>query len=291
MVNSTNYIFRRKGYGYKSCNGIAEKMQEFYPELDIEVARKDQVTPDTNGYVFRWGCTANVSGDPTVVNSAKSIHRVYNKKEFRLLCAEKGLSPKSWGSDFEYLSFEFMDGIDTYKDVIVRKNFHKQGKNLHRCTTADEVVDACNQYDDYYISEYIPKVKEYRVLCVSGRVIYMYDKIPENPDDVAWNHAQGGSMDNVKWGHWPLEVVKVACEAFSLSKLDFGAVDIMVDEKGKAYVLEINTAPETTSPHRQGCFAKAFKWIIDNGKDSIPVIEEAGWKGYIHPAVSELAKV
>jgi hypothetical protein len=77
-----------------------------------------------------------------------------------------------------------------------------------------------------------------------------------------------------------------------LSSLDFGAVDVMVDANGRPYVLEINSAPSQTSPYRQECMAKAFDYIVRNGKDSIPIIpERGGYKKFIHVALTPEAIV
>jgi hypothetical protein len=73
-----------------------------------------------------------------------------------------------------------------------------------------------------------------------------------------------------------------------LSGLDFGGVDVMVDRAGNCYVLEINSAPSQTSPYRQECTAKAFDYVVLNGKDNIPVVEQrGGWKKFAHPALSD----
>jgi glutathione synthase/RimK-type ligase-like ATP-grasp enzyme len=144
--------------------------------------------------------------------------------------------------------------------------------------------------NNYYISEYIPKVAEYRVFLCQGRVVWVAKKTPANAEAVAWNVAKGGRFDNVNWGDWPLKAVRIAREAFMMSKLDFGGVDIMVDKDNNCYVLEINSAPSQTSPYRQECTAKAFDYIVRNGKAVIPVTEARGdWKKFIHPAISEAA--
>ena len=66
----------------------------------------------------------------------------------------------------------------------------------------------------------------------------------------------------------------------------------MVDGDGEAYVIEINSAPSLTSPYRQACFAKAFDWIVENGKERIPVVKErGGYLKFIHPAVCNRAKL
>ena len=126
---------------------------------------------------------------------------------------------------------------------------------------------------------------------VQGRVVWVAEKTPDDPSDIAWNVARGGRFDNVRWGDWPLRAVRVSREAFLLSRLDFGAVDVMVDAEGECYVLEINSAPSQTSPYRQKCMAKAFDYIMRNeNKERIPVTEaRGGWKKFIHPALSDEA--
>ena len=76
-----------------------------------------------------------------------------------------------------------------------------------------------------------------------------------------------------------------------MSGLDFGGVDVMVDADGKAYVLEINSAPSLTSPYRQECMAKCFDYIVENGKGMIGVKDDEDWKDFVHPAVCDKARV
>jgi len=144
----------------------------------------------------------------------------------------------------------------------------------------------------WYASELIDKVAEYRVYVVSGRVATVAEKTPDNPDAVAWNVAQGGRFDVVRWGSWPMEVVRVALEAFKYSGLDFGGVDVMVDRDGRAYVIEINSAPSLPLlssgqvSYRQTCMAKTFAYIMQNGKEHFASPENYDhWSQVIHPAI------
>ena len=164
---------------------------------------------------------------------------------------------------------------------------------MFACNTIDEVAAAVGRCgDNPYISKFIPKVAEYRVFCGQGRAICVARKTPANPNDVAWNVAKGGRFDNVRWDDWPLKAVKVSLQAFALSGLDFGGVDIMVDKQGECYVLEINAAPSLTSEYRQKCFARFFDYVITNGKETIPLVKEkGGYSKFIHPAIAENARV
>lgn len=279
-------ILRRRKLGRTSCNEIARLSQ-----TGIVAVRNDKPFPDGHDVVIRWGTTSNVPAGMTVVNEAKAIHWVADKATSRKLMADEGLSPRTWLSGQDFL-------VDTQQrwpgpfcePVIVRPSAHAQGRNIDLCTTYDELQIALDQYGEggYYISEFIDKVAEYRVFVVSGRVACVAKKTPADEKAIAWNVAQGGRFDNVRWGEWPIEACLVAIKAFNMSGLDFGGVDVMVDADGKAYVLEINSAPSLTSPYRQECMAKCFDYIVENGTMMIG-IQDAGltWRDYIHPAIAD----
>jgi glutathione synthase/RimK-type ligase-like ATP-grasp enzyme len=175
--------------------------------------------------------------------------------------------------------------------IIVRPASHAQGKNVYLVNNQrefDSAIERCGA--GWYASQYINKVAEYRITFVQGRVIWVAQKTPGNPQDIAWNVARGGRFDNVAWGEWPLRAVKVCRQAFIKSGLDFGAADVMMDAEGIPYVLEINSAPSQTSDYRQTCMAKAFDYVVRNGKATIPITDQRGnWKKFIHPALSEEA--
>ena len=272
-------ILRRRKLGRTSCREIAANSK-----TGIVVVRNDKPMPEGHELVIRWGTTSNLPYPATVINEAKAIHWVADKATSRKLMADAGLAPETW------LFWE--DWADDERDianVIVRKRNHSQGRDLYHCTSIGEVSAAVKTFGagNYYISEYIPKVAEYRVLVGSGRVVWVAKKTPADPDAIAWNVAMGGRFDNVRWQEWPIEAIRVAIEAFKLSGLDFGGVDVMVAPCGRCYVLEINSAPSQTSPYRQSCMAKFFDYIVENGKEHIAVADYNSYLGVIHPAMTE----
>lgn len=285
------YFLRRKGFGASSCQGIADKMTH-----KAEVLLSGSYEPVGSSTVVRWGCTATLLKKPlaevSYVNKAKGIHEVYDKITSRLALWDADLTVPTWDNPND-----IRDGYDaefTTGPWVVRPRNHKQGKNLDLCHNVQEVYAAFHKYGEAYVSEFCDKVSEFRVVVFAGRVLFVYEKIPEDASNVAWNHAQGATTPNTKWGQWDENVVWAATEAMKLfPDLTFGAVDIMMDAEGEVYVLEINTAPETTSEYRQTCFAKAFDYSLDNSFDTIPVpiYDNYSWKYYIHPAISEMVIV
>lgn len=272
-----NYLLRRRRLGNTSCREISR-----LSETGIGVVRNDQPLPEQADIVFRWGCTSNVQAT-TIVNTAAAIHLVNDKRTFRLLLDTHKLCPPTWGDLETFL--EQQEGSGSQYPYVVRPARHAQGRNVILCNNRAEVKEACARFPSYYISEYVAKEAEYRVCVVQGRVAWVANKIPDNPDAIAWNVARGGRFENVRWGDWPLKACRIAVEAFNLSGLDFGGVDIMV-QGDDVYVLEINSAPSLTSEYRQQCMAKCFDWIVRNGKAPIPLPEGRGdYKKWGHPAL------
>lgn len=279
----TVIILRRPKLGL-SVKHMVEKSQH----ID-KVCRNDRPLPNNLSLVFRWGTTSNVDCN-NVVNTAEAIHRVNDKAGFRRMLMVHLRNGNDLLCPWTY---DINDGPNIQFPVVVRPRIHAQGRHVYLChnnAEFDRAVARCGP--GWYASTYINKVAEYRVTFVQGRVVWVAQKTPGDPNAIAWNVARGGRFDNVRWDEWPLKTLRVAREAFLLSGLDFGAVDVMVDQAGRPYVLEINSAPSQTSPYRQECMAKAFDYIVENGKTAIPVVEErGGWKKFIHPALTPEAKM
>lgn len=280
------FFLRRRKLGRTSCREISR----FSQHID-KVVRNDKPFPTDTSTVIRWGTTSNVPAGVPVINTAEAIHQVGDKAGFRHTLMNHYDDTETLLCPYTY----FEDTIEQWLErvwessLVVRPHVHAQGKHVYLVNNEAELNHATSKCGlGWYASEYINKVAEYRVMFVQGRVAWVAKKTPGNPNAVAWNVALGGRFDNVSWGNWPLKAIRISREAFLLSSLDFGAVDVMVDEDGNAYVLEINSAPSQTSPYRQECLAKCLDYLIVNGKARISVMEEKGnYRKFIHPALSE----
>lgn len=287
-INNTNYeimvtILRRRRLGRTSCREISRNMQT--PSMVLRNDRMHRYDPRTE-MVVRWGCTSNVDCN-NVLNSSLAIHQVNDKLGFRRILNEHDLCPPTY---FDRVSAgEVIAGGGV---LVVRPLRHAQGRNLfvaRTMTELDHAIVRCNRFGGWYASDLINKVAEYRVFVGSGRAVWVAEKVPRNPEEVAWNNATGnGVFENVRWDDWPLKAVRYAVEAYNLSELHFGGVDVMVDGDGNAYVIEINSAPSQTSPYRQECVAKYIDYVVQHGKDRLPVAEErGGYRKWGHPCLSE----
>lgn len=271
-----SYILRYGKMGEKTCPIIAE-------EAGLDVFKAGDKLPNDAEYLFRWGTTVNVGGDVKVVNKIKAINTSADKATFRKTLADNGLAPRTHVDIKGFRNDEFWP-------ALVRPAEHQRSQDMHLCNNPWDVMEALDKVGrEFYISEFIQKAREFRVMVVSGRVVWVIEKHPKNKDDVSWGCVTEGTFDYVGWEDWPIALVSNALRAFSLSTLDFGAIDIIMDAEGNAYSLEINTAPFLT-PYYAKTIGKAFKYIIKNGRDHFPLREVADWKDAIHPAISDKAR-
>lgn len=267
------YILRRLKLGRTSCKAIKN-----FSKNEIFVVRNDRdpIPNDPDIPCIRWGCTSNVP-QKNVINDSKSIHLVNNKTEFRKILDKAELCPKTWTKVEDIKEFP----------VIVRPYKHAQGKQLYFCKDINELNVAINKCGhNWYASRFIDKVAEYRIFCMQGRVLCVAEKTPGDKNKIAWNVAQGGHFENVHWDKWPLKAVRIGLEAYNLTGLFSSGIDIMLDKNGDCFVLEANAGPSLTSPYRQECFAKGFDYMLEKGKENIPLSEKkGGYRKFIHPAV------
>jgi glutathione synthase/RimK-type ligase-like ATP-grasp enzyme len=291
-------FLRRPKLGKGSCVGMSTVLNSEYGEQATQClhTRVPTDTPQPD-LLVRWGCTAASpwSGSALyTLNKSSSIIMVSDKRGFRLRCqtTEPSIIPCSVFTVAEAADFFRMEPVYNSK-LVVRPRTHSQGRNLWVVSTLRELVNVLHEHGltdgMWYASELINKTKEYRVYFMRGRVVTVAEKTPADPTAVAWNVAQGGRFDVLPFGQWPTASIEVGYKAFMLSGLDFGGVDVMEDAEGRAYVIEINSAPSlpaisTGVSYRQRKMAAAIKWTADNYDTSFSLDRFESWRDVIHPS-------
>lgn len=268
-------ILRRRKLGFGSTKGIKQ-----YSKHNIEIVRNDTQIPDNTDLLIRWGCTSHMNSKH-VLNKSQAIQRVNNKVHARKALQDAGVSVPKLFNDIENVQFP----------VIVRPHYHSQGKKLWLCENLAALTAILyNLNGDYYISEYIPKDKEYGVFVFNNRVWAMIEKVPKTENanlNIAWNVAQGThAFENIKWSNWNIDVCKEALRAANVLEIDFCRVDVIVKDN-KPYVLELNSAHSLTSEYRKKTFAKCLDYYIEHGKvkNELELDKCKTFKSIIHPAL------
>lgn len=213
--------------------------------------------------VINWGA----SELPTAV----SYSSVINKKTNVGIAAHKTkffrrIKGKARIPDFTEDSTEALAWVQEGRIVMGR--LKTKGKSGDGIIFIDDDFD--KWLDAPLFTTYIKKKEEYRVHFAFGEQIDIQRKtlrktdMEGNPIDTSqvdfrirsYNNGFIFQRENIDP---PKDVLVQAKLAFDASNLDFGAVDVIFNEKsGMAYVLEINTAPGLEGA-TIGSYAKAFK--------------------------------
>ena len=197
--------------------------------------------------VINWGSSSipdHVRGS-SIINRPEVISRVTNKLDFFRLCESAG-APRipEFTTNTQTVRRWLMDG---HKVVVRRVLNGHSGAGIE--ILEGEGVDI-PQAPLYTV--YVPKKEEWRLhVFRNGGELTIIDqqrkiRDPNYEGVPDWNvrsHANGFIFAREVAPPHP-DVLTQALKALDVSGLDFGAVDVVYNQqKGQAYVLEINSAP------------------------------------------------
>lgn len=244
------YILRRAGNAKETCDGIIAKIAD----NEVSCVRNDKIAKMAPPEILiRWNskepCQAKFE-----INTIDQIRLVNDKPKSRKALFDAGVPvPVTY-----YSKGEVLNNLNNIQfPVIGRLKNHSQGREMQISHDIEE-LKADNK--SVYFSEYIPKDKEYRIVTFFGRVLSVCEKIPHNPQEIAWNASLGNCVfKTIAWKYFPKKEVLLALKASKELNLDFSAIDLV--SRGKdCWVIECNAGPEC-SEYRQECIAKAIKWL------------------------------
>lgn len=188
--------------------------------------------------LVNWGTTKPLPAKAQqVLNSSQSVTIAGNKLFAFTAFAGEDVETVPWTAN-KAVAKEWQDRGNT---IVVRNVLTgHSGNGIVIVEEGQDIPDAP------LYTKYIFKVKEYRVHATQTGIIHTQRKV-RDPDvePLSWkvrSHANGFifQVTNIE----PSEARdKLATSAVKALGLDFGAVDIIEDKKGKLYVLEVNTAP------------------------------------------------
>ena len=237
-----------------SWNEYSESAKELAQAMGIKRIKhtNSKFVGNENKVVINWGSSSlpEEVSKCTIINHPDAVARVSNKKTF-----------------FEYMkqthAVPYL--VDSTTDVDVAKQWYDNGKTVVARTvlqghSGDGIVLLNKEQNDFVQAPlytlYKPKKDEYRIAMaknangVGELTILSKQRKARNlevaDDQVNWkirNHANGFiyKRNDVQI---PDAVWNAATQVFIETGLDFGALDIIYNEReNNAYVLEVNTAP------------------------------------------------
>ena len=194
--------------------------------------------------VINWGsqdCPTQITANCTVINQPNAVEVGANKLSFFQAVERAGARDiiVPYTTDIARAREWIGDG----HKVCCRKYLGaSEGKGLTIAVTVDQLVTAP------LYTKYIPKDQEYRVHVMNGQAFAVQRKARrlDTPDSqVNWhirNHNNGFvfAHENVTC---PEVVRNAAVACVGHAGLNFAAVDVILTKKGRARVLEANSAP------------------------------------------------
>ena len=276
-------ILKRKGCNNGAPELLAKAMEELSEgKVHVTVIRNVVEKHIDCDYLIRWGCTDYYLGKVRIatLNNRRAIYRTSNKGGFREELQSLGLAHTIPKTHFDGRTLP-------PGDWLVRPIRHCKGQDFHIISSSvghlalqslalEEILGLV------YYQEVLDVKKEYRIMFAYGKVVQVVERelkggwrpAPQNENNVV----------NVKWDNWPLRTIQHMMPVFECVRETFGAADVMVDNKGQAYLAEINTAPEMY-PYMAKCLAKGILGRLRILPGSDWNVGGRGYREYIHPAV------
>lgn len=188
--------------------------------------------------LIRWGSRKPVKKEQIgkVINSAKSLANAADKALALKLMLESGVPiPDMWSNP-----------VNAQTPCLGRKDHHSHGKDIILCLQVADVkrsaVKGCTHW-----TKYVPVKIELRIHVYAGQIIKISEKVLEDESKyVPWmRNADGGHVfkSPITLTKTPMAAKLAAVEAVDCLGLDFGAVDLLISDDNKVFVLEVNAAP------------------------------------------------
>ena len=176
-----------------------------------------------------------------VINSAVAIEKTVDKYYTSSLLEDAGLpTPRTIVTerfDEAVAAFAELGG-----DVVVKPLFGSEGKGMMHINDPDLAHRVFRTLElgryVYYLQEYIPHQDwDIRAFVVGGRVLAAMRRLGNG-----WktNIAQGAQSEPLKLTP---ELEALSLRAAQLVEADYAGVDILCDQHGQPYVLEVNSIP------------------------------------------------
>ncbi len=214
------------------------------------------------GILIRWGSTEKVPLTPRLVlNRASAITLATDKIRSLDALRAQGVAVPETISVNQALTANGLIKLP----ALGRKRHHTQGQDIILCMQAKDVKRCITRGDSDYFVVYIPTRREYRVHVFNNQIIKVNQKLLK--DGNSWvpfiRNIDNGYVFGQPRKPLSSEQGQLAIKAVRAMGLDFGAVDLILADDTKSYVLEVNTGPALETESNLDLYIQAFKRVIN----------------------------
>lgn len=133
--------------------------------------------------------------------------------------------------------------FDQHRPLICKPLLGRQSKGVKLIKTQEQLSD-CFLHLTFF-EKYI-KADEYRCLILQNKVIAMQRKLLRPTFTNPWELH----YTNLKTKDWPQELVNEALRIAKIFDLGWAGIDFLVEDNGKSWLLEMNSAPGFVKVHK-----------------------------------------
>jgi glutathione synthase/RimK-type ligase-like ATP-grasp enzyme len=197
--------------------------------------------------LIRWGSSALVSNPINrTINAREAVELAANKfNAIDRLLAHNIAAPRQMKlAGLTEQTLQHITTVGLRLPVLARMFNHTRGKDILLCLQNKDINRAI-RWGKQYVTEYIPTAREYRVHVFKDEIIRVSQKILMSRDvyvPYLRNDDHNHTFRNPRKSLSNEEKL-TAIQAVRTLGLDFGAVDLVVADDNKHYVLEVNTGP------------------------------------------------
>jgi ribosomal protein S6--L-glutamate ligase len=141
---------------------------------------------------------------------------------------------------FSFASEESIDWDKLKFPLIAKTTFGSSGQGVFKVEKRSELLRVAREKGGvsiFLFQKLLPTKQDYRVIVIGGKALPMAMLKTAQGEDFRTNFARGGRVDGVELTEEMKVIAEDTAKAFNA---DYAGVDIMYDEFGKPFVLEIN---------------------------------------------------
>lgn len=227
----------------------------------------------TVGTVIRWGSQTDlrsiVRSCHLEINSPAAMSKASDKLRSLRILQQEGVPVPPFSESLQELDYQ-------HKVVLGRKKHGFGGKDIQILLPSSspntigfyeniETTSPPSRISSEFYTEYIPNTREYRIHVFRDEVIRVQGKYLDYPEQHTNSYIKNynqGFRFRAPDKELNASRKEAAIAAVKALGLDFGAVDLLIGEDRKEYVLEVNTAP-SCSPLTQSAYVTKFQEIIN----------------------------
>ena len=177
----------------------------------------------------------------SVYNDGKAIERTVDKAMTSFLLQQNGIAtPKTWVCESRNQAENI---IQHNQQLVIKPLFGSQGTGVRLVEkTVKKMPLPMDAHVDgvFYLQQFIKSTHDYRVFIVGDKAVAAMKRTGKT-----WLHnvAQGAQCENIIDKSAEADVLNIALQAALVLDIAYCGVDVIRDECGKLYVLEINSIP------------------------------------------------